>query len=483
MIKKLIAATLLLIGAVIWMAPAPFYSPNYALSNQYPVIALGGGNLGVTNQAAFRALIGVTSTASTNNQTLTGSTVISTNLLVDARTSPGTISPTNIVEFIGTNGLKLFNIGRATGWTFMGTNVVFKLPLLNASGSSFLDPNTRILIDSLGATTVDWDSAYLASGGNVVLDWGSQQASTASGALSIGWGNRQLYATGADLSLDWESRTTSGPWAFTGASGNFTNSVTTSNLTVNGTQTVANLYPTNIVWLGRSNAIMAVSASGALVPTNSLNATNITVGTNLTSFSIKMTDSGTVIVNTNTFLGPTNASAVPSPTTFLKLDGGSTKPIDYIVGTVPVLNMDSAGNIIGVGSITLAIVSATTVATAPIFRGSGSAPFTLGSTTTPTITALATNFNLSGVLSGTNGLATYSTTATNAIAATGITNTSTFNRHAMLTVTAVAFAIKNYEGTIIYNSPAALTATMSVPLQPGGAITAASGLSGTLLPY
>jgi hypothetical protein len=86
-------------------------------------------------------------------------------------------------------------------------------------------------------------------------------------------------------------------------------------------------------------------------------------------------------------------------------------------------------------------------------------------------------------LTGTNGIATYSVTATNAIAATGITNTSLFNRHAMLTVTAVAFAIKNYEGTIIYNSPAALTATMSVPLQPGGAITAASGLSGTLLPY
>lgn len=305
MIKKLIAATLLLVGVVIWMAPAPFYSPNYALSNQYPVIALGGGNLGVTNPAAFRALIGVTSTASTNNQTLTGATVISTNLLVDARTSPGTISPTNITEVIGTNGLKLFNIGRATGWTFMGTNVVFKADLLSSSGDTVIKPSLRQLIDSSGITSFSWELriAFDASAAASVR-YGDRILTAADENDSLDWENRKAFDSNQDDSLDWNNRTTSGPWAFTGA-------------------------------------------SGAL----------------------------------------------------------------------------------------------------------------------------------------TNGIATYSATATNNIAATGITNTSTFNRHAMLTVTASAFAIKNYEGTIIYNSAAALTTILSIPLQPGGAITGASGLSGTLLSY
>ncbi len=86
-------------------------------------------------------------------------------------------------------------------------------------------------------------------------------------------------------------------------------------------------------------------------------------------------------------------------------------------------------------------------------------------------------------LIGTNGIATYSTTATNAIAATGITNTSTFNRTAMLNATAVAYQIKNHDATIIYNSGTVTVLGLPIPLQPGGAITAASGLAGTLLPY
>ncbi len=81
------------------------------------------------------------------------------------------------------------------------------------------------------------------------------------------------------------------------------------------------------------------------------------------------------------------------------------------------------------------------------------------------------------------GVATTGVGSTNAIAATGWTNTSVFNRHVMLTVTASAFQIKNLDAVIVYNSAAALTATICIPLQPGAAVIGASGLSGTALPW
>ncbi len=95
---------------------------------------------------------------------------------------------------------------------------------------------------------------------------------------------------------------------------------------------------------------------------------------------------------------------------------------------------------------------------------------------------LGTMVTTPNIFIATNGLGSYSVTSTNNIAATGITNTSTWNRTAIVTATAAAIQVKNHEGTIIYNSPT-LTETITIPLQPGGAVTAASGLSGTLLPY
>jgi len=80
------------------------------------------------------------------------------------------------------------------------------------------------------------------------------------------------------------------------------------------------------------------------------------------------------------------------------------------------------------------------------------------------------------------GAASYSTLTTNAIGATGYTNNQTINQTAYVTATAVAFTVKDRSQATLYVSPV-LTATISVNLQPGWAITAASGLAGPVLPW
>jgi hypothetical protein len=80
------------------------------------------------------------------------------------------------------------------------------------------------------------------------------------------------------------------------------------------------------------------------------------------------------------------------------------------------------------------------------------------------------------------GVGSYSTITTNAIGVTGYTNATTINQTAYVTATAVAITIKNRTGATLYVSPT-LTATLPVTLQPGWAITAASGLAGTVLPW
>lgn len=88
----------------------------------------------------------------------------------------------------------------------------------------------------------------------------------------------------------------------------------------------------------------------------------------------------------------------------------------------------------------------------------------------------------SGSLSGTNGVASYSTVATNQIPTTGWTNNLEINVTVNVTATSVAFTINNRAGTVLYTSPV-LTATMPVNLQAGWSVRAASGLVGTVLPF
>jgi hypothetical protein len=92
------------------------------------------------------------------------------------------------------------------------------------------------------------------------------------------------------------------------------------------------------------------------------------------------------------------------------------------------------------------------------------------------------NLGVSGNIWGTNGVASYSTLATNAIGTTGYTNNQVINQTAYVTATAVAFTIKDRAQATLYVSPV-LTATLPVNLQPGWSITAASGLVGTVLPF
>lgn len=90
-----------------------------------------------------------------------------------------------------------------------------------------------------------------------------------------------------------------------------------------------------------------------------------------------------------------------------------------------------------------------------------------------------------GVTTGTNfanGVGSYSTASTNAIGTTGYTNNTGANQTAYVSATAVSFTIKNRAGTAVYVSPT-LTATVAVNLQPGWAVTAASGLLGTAVPF
>ncbi len=81
----------------------------------------------------------------------------------------------------------------------------------------------------------------------------------------------------------------------------------------------------------------------------------------------------------------------------------------------------------------------------------------------------------------TNGPASYSNMATNAIAASGYTNLTGANQTALVTATAVSFTVVDRAAATIYTSPT-LTTTLSIPLQPGWGITSANGLSGTVIP-
>jgi len=106
---------------------------------------------------------------------------------------------------------------------------------------------------------------------------------------------------------------------------------------------------------------------------------------------------------------------------------------------------------------------------------------TNGTVQFPNTVTMQTNI-VSGITHSTNGFASYSTLATNAVGATGYTNNQVINQTAYVTATAVAWTIKDRAQATLYVSPV-LTATIPVNLQPGWSITAASGLVGTVLPW
>lgn len=87
-------------------------------------------------------------------------------------------------------------------------------------------------------------------------------------------------------------------------------------------------------------------------------------------------------------------------------------------------------------------------------------------------------------LVGTNGVGSKLSTGPIAITATGVTNATSFNVYAYPICSSVTFIVNNSAGTPVHtNTSATMTGTTPVPLQPGGSITAASGLSGDVSPY
>lgn len=86
-----------------------------------------------------------------------------------------------------------------------------------------------------------------------------------------------------------------------------------------------------------------------------------------------------------------------------------------------------------------------------------------------------TTFNL--------GIGSYPTDAPLTINPTGITNTLGKQATALMTVTSAGFSVKNNAGTTNFTTAANITQFVTIPLQPGGAIMGASGLSGSVIPW
>lgn len=76
------------------------------------------------------------SSSSTANVTLTGSTVIRTNLLVDS-TGSATISPTNFFEAVWTNGMKSIVLNRNDGNVYVGSNIISRGQIVGFDGGTY----------------------------------------------------------------------------------------------------------------------------------------------------------------------------------------------------------------------------------------------------------------------------------------------------------------------------------------------------------
>ena len=81
------------------------------------------------------------------------------------------------------------------------------------------------------------------------------------------------------------------------------------------------------------------------------------------------------------------------------------------------------------------------------------------------------------------GLGSTSSQTPIAITATGITNSWTNNGTAFLTDSGTTYIVNNNAGTPMFTNTTPTVVGLPVPLQPGGSITAASGLSGRLVPW
>ncbi len=139
---------------------------------------------------------------------------------------------------------------------------------------------------------------------------------------------------------------------------------------------------------------------------------------------------------------------------------------------------DSSRNIKGTS---IALGTATALGKAHVTNSTAQISLLIQTIATNSLAQFTTGNTLKAVVE-TNGFGSYNSSATNAIAASGWTNTSGAQQTALVTATAVSFTVLDRAAATLYTSPT-LTATLSIPLQPGWAINAASGLTGTILPW
>lgn len=237
----------------------------------------------------------------------------------------------------------------------------------------------------------------------------------------------------------------------------------TNNLVLTGSTVIR----TNLLVDSTGSATISPTNTLEVVHTNGLKLLTVSRNTGSVNFGTNVTAAASIIANYGSsgivsYFGgyPTlesSYSGIWFTTTLGTVRDTGNYALLYLGST---LALNSSGG----GAIDLRI------ANDPIFRVNSSSALSLYP------------FISSTTITATNGFASYAVAATNTLAATGITNTSSINRQVMVTATATSYQIKNSAGTVVAITPT-LTSTLVWTLQPGGAVTAASGLAGNLLDW
>ncbi len=76
---------------------------------------------------------------------------------------------------------------------------------ITAAGINSVDPVNRLLKNSLGNTTVNYESALLTSSGLTLVRWGDAELLDASGVVSVYWNNRTLRDSSSNVRYDWQN--------------------------------------------------------------------------------------------------------------------------------------------------------------------------------------------------------------------------------------------------------------------------------------
>lgn len=351
---------------------------------------------------------------------------------------------------------------------------------------SFLDNSLLAPVTQISGTN-DWAQVvYRVSSGAHTLRWMYNKDSSFSEGLDAGWID----------DVSWVA---------------VSNTLVVSDLSAyhglilnNGTNVNLGLgIASKIVWLG-DHALERVSAStnGTVVRNTGIgwsslkSLTNGSDNTGLGSDTLELLLNGVhnTAIGSGSFFVITNGSentGCGDDSFFALKNGNRNAALGNLVFSTAVIVNDCTGIGYGAGASSLSNKNTFIGASADVnAAGTGSTNFTSigylargsGDNTIMLGNELTEKVITPGYYIGTNGFASYSTISTNQIPTTGWTNNAAINVTVYTTATAVSFTINNRAGTVLYTSPT-LTATIPVNLQPGWSIRAASGLTGTVLPF